>query len=167
MSENYRGISLPSTTYKIITYKEYQVRFWKGISTMDYIFTMKQISIKLWECYVDLFQTFIDFWQAYDHTDRESMPHFHIPVKIIRLVKLTMINTESQVRVQIELTDSITTDQGLKQRDGLAPLLFNLLCINPHGQQHTNPHRVWLMFMTLLLSHGSCQMQLKYTTNWL
>jgi hypothetical protein len=80
------------------------------------------------------------------------MPRFHIPVKIVRLVKLTMINTESQVRVQTELTDSITTEQGLKQRDCSAPLPFNLtlefilrLCINPKGTTETNSHRFWLM----------------------
>jgi hypothetical protein len=54
------------------------------------------------------------------------MIHFHIPVKIIRLVRPTMISTESQVRLQTELTDSIATEKGLKQGDKLAPLLFNL-----------------------------------------
>jgi sorting nexin-29 len=38
-----------------------------------------------------------------------------------------MTSTDSQVRLQTELTDSVaTTEQGLKQVDGLAPLLFNL-----------------------------------------
>jgi sorting nexin-29 len=37
-----------------------------------------------------------------------------------------MTSTESQMRLQTELTDSIATEQGLKQGDGLAPLLFNL-----------------------------------------
>jgi sorting nexin-29 len=37
-----------------------------------------------------------------------------------------MTSTESQVKVETELTDSIATEQGLKQGDGLAPLLFNL-----------------------------------------
>jgi hypothetical protein len=37
-----------------------------------------------------------------------------------------MTSTVSQVRLQTELTDSIATEQGLKQGDGLAPLLFNL-----------------------------------------
>jgi hypothetical protein len=37
-----------------------------------------------------------------------------------------MTRTESQERVQTELTDSITVEQGLKQGDGLAPLLFTV-----------------------------------------
>jgi sorting nexin-29 len=91
---------------------------------------MKQISEKCWEHNVDLFQIYIDFRQAYDHINRkklyEAMIHIHIPVKIIRLVRLTVTSTDCQVRVQTELTDSVATEQGLKQGDGLAPLLFNL-----------------------------------------
>jgi sorting nexin-29 len=144
MCDNYRGISLLPTTYKIVTYiirkrlepiaeqviREYQAGFRKGRSTLDHIFTTKQISEKCWEHNVDLFKIYIDFRQVYGHINREklyeAMIHFHIPVKIIRLVRLTMTNTESQVRVQTELTDSIVTEQGLNQGDGLAPLLFNL-----------------------------------------
>lgn len=53
------------------------------------------------------------------------MFHFHIPVKIIRLIRLTMTSTKSQVIVQTELTDSIATER-LKQGGGFTPLLFNL-----------------------------------------
>jgi hypothetical protein len=55
------------------------------------------------------------------------MLHFHIPVKIIRLLRLAMTSTESQVRVQTNLIGSITIKQGLKQRYDLAPMLFNLV----------------------------------------
>jgi sorting nexin-29 len=87
MCENYRGISLLSATYKILTYIirkrlepiaeqviwEYQAGFRKGRSTMDHIFTMKRISEKCWEHNVDLFQIYIDFRQAYDHINREKL----------------------------------------------------------------------------------------------
>jgi hypothetical protein len=115
---------------------------------------------------VILFHIYIDFRQAYGHINREklyeAMIHFLIPVKIIRLVRLTMTSTESQVRVQTELKDSIATEQGLKQGDGLAPLLFNLAL-----EFITNPHRFWPVQMTLLLSPGSCRMRRKYIMNWL
>jgi hypothetical protein len=37
-----------------------------------------------------------------------------------------MTGTEAQVKVQTELTDTFEIRQGLKQGDGLAPMLFNL-----------------------------------------
>jgi hypothetical protein len=52
------------------------------------------------------------------------MFHFHVTVKIIGLIRLTVTSTASQMRMQTELTDSITTERGLKQGDGLAPCYF-------------------------------------------
>jgi len=37
-----------------------------------------------------------------------------------------MENTKSQVRIQSDLSDSVTTKKGLRQGDSLACLLFNL-----------------------------------------
>jgi hypothetical protein len=37
-----------------------------------------------------------------------------------------MTGTKAQVKVQTELTDTFEIRQGLKQGDGLAPMLFNL-----------------------------------------
>jgi hypothetical protein len=54
------------------------------------------------------------------------MHSFHVPVKIIRLVRLTVTSTQSQMGLKTGLTDSVTVEQGLKQGDGLAALLFNL-----------------------------------------
>jgi hypothetical protein len=39
---------------------------------------------------------------------------------------MTMENTKSQVRIQADLSDPITTRKGLRQGDSLACLLFNL-----------------------------------------
>jgi hypothetical protein len=49
-----------------------------------------------------------------------------IPSKLIRLVRSTMKDSEVQVKVQTQLTEPFKIRQGLKQRDGLATLLFNL-----------------------------------------
>jgi histidinol phosphatase-like PHP family hydrolase len=54
------------------------------------------------------------------------MHEFGIPDKLIRLVRATMTDTEAQVKIQAQLTDAFKIRQGLKQGDGLAPLLFNL-----------------------------------------
>src|SRR5215510_3158588 len=54
------------------------------------------------------------------------MSEFNIPNKLIRLTRMTMEHTKSQVRIQSDLSDPITTKKGLRQGDSLACLLFNL-----------------------------------------
>ena len=54
------------------------------------------------------------------------MSEFNIPNTLIRLTWMTMENTQSQVRIQSDLSDLITTQKGLRQGDSLACLLFNL-----------------------------------------
>jgi hypothetical protein len=58
------------------------------------------------------------------------MSEFNIPNKLIRLTRMTMENTKSQVRIQSDLSDPITTKKGLRQGDSLACLLFNLALEN-------------------------------------
>jgi hypothetical protein len=105
--------------------REYQAGFQKGRSTVDHMFTTKQISEKCWERNVDILQKYIEFQQAYDHNKREelyeAMLNFHVPVKIIRLVRLTVTSTESQVRVQTGLTDSVTAEQELNKEMAWLP----------------------------------------------
>ena len=54
------------------------------------------------------------------------MSEFNIPNKLISLTRMTMENTQSQVRIQTDLSDSIATKKDLRQGDSLACLLFNL-----------------------------------------
>jgi sorting nexin-29 len=55
---------------------------------------------------------------------------FEIPKKLIRLTKVTMEDSAFQVKIQTELTESTTSRKGLKQGDGMAPLLFNIIAEN-------------------------------------
>ena len=141
---NYRGICLLPTSYKVFTVilkrrlekysekiiGEYQTGFRPGRSTTDNLFILRQITEKAWEYNIDLYMIFIDFKQAYDCIDRRKLEiilrSFGIPPKLVNLIKVTMTDTINQVKIQNELTDSFETKQGLKQGDGLAPLLFNL-----------------------------------------
>jgi hypothetical protein len=52
--------------------------------------------------------------------------YFGIPEKLIRLTKVTMEDS-AYVKIQTELTEPTATRNGLKQGDGLAPLLFNIV----------------------------------------
>jgi hypothetical protein len=42
-----------------------------------------------------------------------------------RLVRAAMTDTEDQVKIEAQLTDTFKIRQDLKKGDGLAPLLFN------------------------------------------
>ena len=48
-----------------------------------------------------------------------------IPKKLVRLIKMCLTETYSSVRVGKNLSDMFPIRNGLKQGDGLSPLLFN------------------------------------------
>jgi len=54
------------------------------------------------------------------------MSEFNIPNKLISVTQMTIENTQSQVRIQTDLSELIATKKGLRQGDSLACLLFNL-----------------------------------------
>jgi len=115
---NYRAISLWNVSYKIFTnllakniepYVEeilggYQGGFRKGRSTTDQIFCLRMILEKTYEHKVDIHQLYIDYKQAYDTINRseleEIMKEFGIPSKLVRLIKMTIENTNSKVKIQ-------------------------------------------------------------------
>lgn len=141
---SYRGITLLTSTYKLFSkilylrllpYVEnvlgsYQCGFRQGKSTIDQIFTLRQILEKTKEFKIETHHLFIDFSSAYDSIKRPqlyaAMEEFEIPRKLIRMVKATMENSMCKVRVQNELSESFETTNGLRQGDSLSCLLFNL-----------------------------------------
>ena len=100
---------------------------------------------KACEYKVDIHQFYIDFKQAYVTINRaelmEIMKEFGIPMKLVRLVKMTLANTNSKVKIQGKLSLSFETAIGLRQGDSLSTILFNLCMekiirnvrINPEG----------------------------------
>ena len=72
---------------------------------------------------------FICFKKAYDSDRREVLYNilieFGILMKMIRLIKMCLIETYSGIRVGKNLSDIIPIRNGLKQGDALSPLLFN------------------------------------------
>jgi hypothetical protein len=102
---NYQGISLLSTAYKILSnillarltlyvneiIGDHQCGFCHNRSTMDHIFYIWQILEKKWEYNGMVHQLFIDFKKAYDSVKREVLYSillvFGIPKKLVRLIK--------------------------------------------------------------------------------
>jgi len=141
--KNYRGICLLNASYKILAnilysrlviYAEeiigdYQSGFRPGRSTIDQIFTIRQIMEKAWEFNISIHQLFVDFKQAYDSIDRkalfEILEEFGIPAKLIRLIKATLTDTKCKILIQNLISDSFSIETGLRQGDGLSTILFN------------------------------------------
>jgi hypothetical protein len=88
------------------------------------------ILVKACEYKVDIHQLYIDYKQACDAINRaelvETMKEFGIPMKLVRLVKMTLVNTNSKVKIQGKPSPSFETAIGLLQQDSLSTLLFNL-----------------------------------------
>jgi sorting nexin-29 len=140
---NYRGISLLSTTYKILcnillarltpyvieVTGDHQCGFRPSSSTTDQIFYILQTQEKKWGYNGMVHQLFIDFKKAYDSVKREVLYNilleFGILKKLVRLIKMCLNETFSKVRVGKLLSDTFPIQNGLKQGDALSPLLFN------------------------------------------
>jgi hypothetical protein len=82
---------------------DYQCGFRHNKSTMDQIFYIRQIIEKKWECNGTVRQLFIDFKKAYDSIKREVLSNilleFGLPKKLVRLIKLCLNETYSEVRI--------------------------------------------------------------------
>jgi hypothetical protein len=103
---NYRGISLLSPAYKILSnillsrltpyvnkiIGDHQCGFRRSRSTTDQIFYIRQILEKKWEYNGTVHQSFIDFKKAYDSINGEVLYNIllelGIPRKLVRLIKM-------------------------------------------------------------------------------
>jgi len=139
---NYRGISLLPSTYKILSnillsrlipyvkeiFGDYQCGFRRNRSTIDQIFCIHKIFEKKREYNGEVHQLLIDFKEAYDSVRRavlyKILIEFGIPRKLVRLIKMSMTETYSRVRVGKNVSDRFPIRNGLKQGDALSPMLF-------------------------------------------
>jgi hypothetical protein len=114
---NYRGISLSSTAYKILSNillarltpyvneitADHQYGFHHNRSTMDHIFYIWHVLEKKWEYSGMAHQLFLDFKKAHDSVKREVLYNilleFGIPKKLVRLIKMCLNETYSKVHI--------------------------------------------------------------------
>jgi hypothetical protein len=84
-----------------------------------------------WEYSEALHQLFIDSKKAYDSVRREVLYNFLIefviPMKLVRLKKMCLNETDSRGRVGKHFSDVFPIKNGLQQGDSLWPLLFTFV----------------------------------------
>ena len=137
---NYRGIALLVAAGKILAgvllhrlnthvasnvLPESQCGFRSNRSTVDMIFTARQIQEKCREQHMDLYQCFIDLQKAFDTVNRTALwkmlGKLGCPDKFVSMIKAFHVNMKAWVNVSGQLTDSINVENGVKQGHILGP----------------------------------------------
>lgn len=140
---NYRGISLLSVTYKILSKAllnrlepqvdkmigEYQAGFRKGRSCSEQIWNLRTL-LKVRQTN-NTVVTFVDFRKAYDSIDRQTLfdtlEEYGVDRKTSSLIKQTLTDTTSKIKFMGEISEPFEIHTGVRQGDGLSPLLFNIV----------------------------------------
>ena len=148
-----RGISLLSIAGKILarvilnrmidsvaenTLPDSQCGFRPGRSTVDMVFTVREIQEKCTEQQMDLFACFIDLTKAFDTVNREALwiilSKLGCPSKFINLIRLFHDGMSGSILCDGDTSSPFNISNGVKQGCVLAPVLFNLffhVCLNP------------------------------------
>ena len=142
---NYRTISLINHASKVIleiiklrmrkfieeNLSEYQAGFRIGRSTIDQIFTIRQLAEhRLAKNNMDIYCIFIDFKKAFDRVCHKGLFNvlrkYGVPTKLINLIMNLYLNAKSAVKVENETTDWFNILIGVRQGCLLSPDLFNI-----------------------------------------
>lgn len=141
---NYRGISLLSVVGKVFArvilvrlqklaeriYPESQCGFRAERSTIDMVFSLRQLQEKCREQQMPLYIAFIDLTKAFDLVSREGL--FRIlskigcPPKLHSLIESFHANMQGTVQFNGRTSESFNINSGVKQGCVLAPTLFGI-----------------------------------------
>uniref|UniRef100_A0A5F8GJ83 Reverse transcriptase domain-containing protein n=1 Tax=Monodelphis domestica TaxID=13616 RepID=A0A5F8GJ83_MONDO len=143
--DNYRGISLLSTDGKILAcvilnrllpsvseqnLPESQCGFRPDRSTINMVFTVRQIQEKCLEKNLSLYIVFVDLTKVFDTVNRDALrvilSKLGCPAKFVKLIQLFHVDMTGEVLSGGETSDRFNISNGVKQGCVLAPVLFNL-----------------------------------------
>lgn len=146
-AQNYRGITLTATAYKIYAsiinkrlleemegegkFDDSQAGFRKGRGTMDNVYVLNHvIQTRITRTRGKVYLVFIDLKAAFDKLDREvlwkAMENLGINASIIRSAKEIYQETRCKIKIGDKLSDSFWVDKGVRQGCPLSPTLFNI-----------------------------------------
>ena len=141
---NYRGISLLSIVGKVYArvvlarlqkladrvYPESQCGFRAKRSTIDMVFSIRQLQEKCREQNMPLYLGFIDLTKAFDLVSREGLfqilPKIGCPPKLRSIIESFHNNMKGTVQFDGNLSDPFDIRSGVKQGCVLAPTLFGI-----------------------------------------
>ena len=141
---NYRGISLLSIVGKVFArvmlmrlqklteriYPESQCGIRAGRSTIDMIFSLRQLQEKCGEQHMPLYIAFIDLTKAFDLVSRDGLftvlPKIGCPPKLQSMIESFHTNTNGTVQFNCSSSDPFEIHNGVKQGCILAPTLFGI-----------------------------------------
>lgn len=147
-AENYRGITLMDTAYKILAIiietrlreeterlkiiPETQAGFRKKISGIDNIYILKTAAEKeIHKKKGKLFVFFADLKAAFDKVNREKlwkkMREYGIDKRLIKIIERMYQETTCRIKVGEKCTRKFWTGKGLRQGCPLSPLLFLIM----------------------------------------
>jgi len=146
-AEDYRGITLMTTLYKIYTMvlterlrleceekkviPQNQTGFRKGVGTMDNIYVVNYLVNRQLGKKKKVVGLFVDLKAAFDSVDRgvlyQTMREKGIREGLIERVREILRETKSRVKVGEEWGESFWAARGLRQGCPLSPTLFSIL----------------------------------------
>ena len=147
---NHRGISLLAVAGKVLAkvmlrrlinnitesmLPESQCGFRKNRSTVDMVFTTRQLQEKCREQHKDLFMVFVDLSKAFDTVKRDLLwdvlMRIGCPIKFVNILRQFHDGMTARVSIRGQESSPFPVCTGVRQGCVLAPILFNifLLCV--------------------------------------
>ena len=144
-NKNYSGISLRSIVGKVFDrvilirlqklaefiYRESQCGFRAERSTIDMIFSLRQLQEKCREQHMPLYIAFIDLTKAFDLVSRDGLfmvlPKLGCAPKLQSMIEYFHTDTKGTVQINGSFSETFEIRSGVKQGCVLAPMLVGTL----------------------------------------